>query len=47
MDLPLRELLSEAMIPAKQTEMLEQLLLSKIEELSEEEAESLLAKITQ
>lgn len=41
-DLPLRELLSEAMIPAKQAEMLEQMLLSKIEELSEEEVAVLL-----
>ena len=41
-DLPLRELLSEAMIPAKQAEMLEQILLSKIEELSEEEVAILL-----
>ncbi|MBE9213161.1 acyltransferase domain-containing protein [Plectonema cf. radiosum LEGE 06105] len=41
-DLPLRELLSEAMIPAKQAEMLEQILLSKIEELSEEEVAVLL-----
>ena len=41
-DLPLRELLSSAMIPAKQAEMLEQILLSKIEELSEEEVALLL-----
>lgn len=41
-DLPLRELLSEAMIPAKQAEMLEEILLSKIEELSEEEVAVLL-----
>jgi acyl transferase domain-containing protein/acyl carrier protein len=41
-DLPLRELLSSAMIPAKQAEMLEQILLSKIEELSEEEVAVLL-----
>ncbi|NJO31108.1 MAG: KR domain-containing protein, partial [Richelia sp. SL_2_1] len=41
-DLPLRELLSEAMIPVKQAEMLEQILLSKIEELSEEEVAVLL-----
>ncbi|WP_460199991.1 phosphopantetheine-binding protein [Scytonema sp. NUACC21] len=42
-DLPLRGLLLQAMIPIKQTEMIEQLLLEKIEELSEEEAEVLLA----
>ncbi|MFN6470955.1 MAG: beta-ketoacyl synthase N-terminal-like domain-containing protein [Nostoc sp. SerVER01] len=42
-DLPLRDLLSQAMIPAKQAEMIEQLLLEKIEELSEEEVEVLLA----
>ena len=41
-DLPLRELLSSAMIPAQQAEMLEQILLSKIEELSEEEVAVLL-----
>lgn len=41
-DLPLRELLSSAMTPAKQAEMLEQILLSKIEELSEEEVAVLL-----
>jgi acyl carrier protein len=42
-ELPLRDLLLEAMIPVKQAEMIEQLLLEKIEELSEEEAELLLA----
>ncbi|MCF2149902.1 acyltransferase domain-containing protein [Desmonostoc muscorum LEGE 12446] len=42
-DLPLRDLLSQAMIPVKQAEMIEQLLLEKIEELSEEEVEALLA----
>ncbi|MFN6513545.1 MAG: phosphopantetheine-binding protein [Nostoc sp. CreGUA01] len=42
-DLPLRDLLSQAMIPAKQAEIIEQLLLEKIEELSEEEVETLLA----
>ncbi|MBW4685869.1 MAG: acyltransferase domain-containing protein [Komarekiella atlantica HA4396-MV6] len=42
-DLPLRDLLSEAMIPAKQAEMIEQLLLEKIVELSEEEVEAFLA----
>ncbi|MBE9104486.1 acyltransferase domain-containing protein [Nostoc cf. edaphicum LEGE 07299] len=41
-ELPLRDLLLEAMIPVKQAEMIEQLLLEKIEELSEEEAELLL-----
>ncbi|MEH2186412.1 MAG: beta-ketoacyl synthase N-terminal-like domain-containing protein [Nostoc sp.] len=41
-DLPLRDLLLQAMIPAKQAEMIEQLLLEKIEELSEEEVEALL-----
>ncbi|MBW4431898.1 MAG: acyltransferase domain-containing protein [Pelatocladus maniniholoensis HA4357-MV3] len=44
-DLPLRDLLLEAMIPAKQAEMIEQLLVEKIEGLSEEEAESFLANI--
>ncbi|TBR57001.1 polyketide synthase [Westiellopsis prolifica IICB1] len=43
-DLPLRDLLLKAMIPAKQAEMIEQLLLEKIEQLSEEEVEALLAK---
>ncbi|KAB8332632.1 acyltransferase domain-containing protein [Scytonema tolypothrichoides VB-61278] len=43
-ELPLRDLLVQAMIPAKQAEMIEQLLLEKIEELSEEEVEVLLAK---
>ncbi|MEH2158022.1 type I polyketide synthase [Nostoc sp.] len=42
-ELPLRDLLLEAMIPVKQAEMIEQLLLEKIEELSEEEVEMLLA----
>ncbi|MCP6760235.1 MAG: acyltransferase domain-containing protein [Fischerella sp. CENA71] len=42
-DLPLRDLLLKAMIPAKQAEMIEQLLLEKIEQLSEEEVEALLA----
>ncbi|MDZ8136600.1 MAG: beta-ketoacyl synthase N-terminal-like domain-containing protein [Nostoc sp. DedQUE04] len=41
-ELPLRDLLVQAMIPAKQAEMVEQLLLEKIEELSEEEVEALL-----
>ncbi|BAZ20918.1 beta-ketoacyl synthase [Kalymmatonema gypsitolerans NIES-4073] len=41
-DLPLRDLLLQAMIPVKQTEMIEQLMLEKIEELSEEEVEVLL-----
>jgi acyl transferase domain-containing protein/acyl carrier protein len=41
-DLPLRDLLLQAMIPSKQAEMIEQLLLEKIEELSEEEVEVLL-----
>ncbi|MDZ8110304.1 MAG: phosphopantetheine-binding protein [Nostoc sp. DedQUE12a] len=41
-DLPLRDLLSQATIPAKQAEMIEELLLEKIEELSEEEVEALL-----
>ncbi|MDZ8092005.1 MAG: beta-ketoacyl synthase N-terminal-like domain-containing protein [Nostoc sp. DedQUE05] len=42
-DLPLRDLLLQAMIPTKQAEMIEQLLLEKIEELSEEEVETFLA----
>jgi len=41
-ELPLRDFLMEAMIPAKQAELIEQLLLEKIEELSEEEVEVLL-----
>ncbi|MEH2349580.1 MAG: beta-ketoacyl synthase N-terminal-like domain-containing protein [Nostoc sp.] len=41
-EFPLREFLLEAMIPAKQAEMIEELLLEKIEELSEEEVELLL-----
>jgi acyl transferase domain-containing protein/acyl carrier protein len=41
-DLPLRDLLLSAMIPVKQAEMLEQLLLEKIEELSESEVAVLL-----
>ncbi|MHC5744955.1 MAG: type I polyketide synthase [Nostoc sp.] len=41
-DLPLRDILFEAMIPAKQAEIVEQLLLEKIEELSEEEVAVLL-----
>ncbi|MFN6461417.1 MAG: polyketide synthase [Nostoc sp. DedVER02] len=41
-ELPLREFLLQAMIPAKQAEMIEYLLLEKIEELSEEEVELLL-----
>jgi acyl transferase domain-containing protein/acyl carrier protein len=46
-DLPLRDLLLEAMIPAKQAEIVEQLLLEKIEELSEEEAEAFLANLVE
>ncbi len=42
-ELPLRDLLLQAMIPAKQAEIIEQLLLEKLEELSEEEAEAVLA----
>ncbi|MFW9259421.1 acyltransferase domain-containing protein, partial [Nostoc sp. CALU 546] len=42
-ELPLRDLLVQAMIPAKQAEMIEQLLLEKIEELSEEQVAVLLA----
>ncbi|MBW4477615.1 MAG: acyltransferase domain-containing protein [Tolypothrix brevis GSE-NOS-MK-07-07A] len=42
-DLPLRDLLLEAMIPIKQAEIVEQLLLEKIEELSEEEVSVLLS----
>ncbi|MEH1860180.1 MAG: beta-ketoacyl synthase N-terminal-like domain-containing protein [Nostoc sp.] len=42
-ELPLRDLLLEAMIPIKQAEMIEQLLLEKIEEFSEEEVEMFLA----
>ncbi|MBD2677480.1 MULTISPECIES: type I polyketide synthase [Nostoc] len=41
-DLPLRDLLSQATIPVKQAEMIEELLLEKIEELSQEEVEALL-----
>ncbi|MFN6437895.1 MAG: phosphopantetheine-binding protein [Nostoc sp. DedSLP01] len=41
-DLALRDLLSQAMIPAKQAEIIEQLLLEKIEELSDEEVEAFL-----
>ncbi|MHC5857709.1 type I polyketide synthase [Nostoc sp.] len=41
-ELPLRDLLLQAMIPGKQAEMMEQLLLEKIEELSDEEVEVLL-----
>lgn len=41
-ELPLRDLLLEAMIPIKQAEIVEQLLLEKIEELSEEEVSYLL-----
>ncbi|MCC5604900.1 type I polyketide synthase [Nostoc favosum] len=46
-DLPLRDLLLQAMIPAKQAEIIEQLLLEKIEELSEEEAEAFLANFAE
>ncbi|MDZ8085083.1 MAG: beta-ketoacyl synthase N-terminal-like domain-containing protein [Nostoc sp. DedQUE12b] len=46
-DLPLRNLLLEAMIPVKQAEMIEQLLLEKIEELSDKEVESFLANLPQ
>ncbi|MEH2030394.1 MAG: beta-ketoacyl synthase N-terminal-like domain-containing protein [Nostoc sp.] len=41
-DLLLRDILFEAMIPAKQAEIVEQLLLEKIEELSEEEVAAIL-----
>ncbi|WP_375452849.1 beta-ketoacyl synthase N-terminal-like domain-containing protein [uncultured Nostoc sp.] len=41
-ELPLRDLLLQAMIPAKQAEMIEQLLFEKIEELSEDEVALLL-----
>ncbi|MEH1940535.1 MAG: beta-ketoacyl synthase N-terminal-like domain-containing protein [Nostoc sp.] len=41
-ELPLRDLLLQAMIPAKQAEIIEQLLFEKIEELSEEEVALLL-----
>lgn len=41
-ELPLRDLLVQAMIPRLQAEMMEQLLLEKIEELSDEEVEVLL-----
>ncbi|GJD16858.1 beta-ketoacyl synthase [Rivularia sp. IAM M-261] len=41
-DLPLRDLLLEAMIPTKQAEIIEQLMLEKIEELSEEEVAAIL-----
>jgi acyl transferase domain-containing protein/acyl carrier protein len=42
-ELPLRDLLVQAMIPRLQAEMIEQLLMEKIEELSEEEVAVLLA----
>ncbi|NMG06767.1 type I polyketide synthase [Brasilonema sp. UFV-L1] len=42
-ELPLRDLLLQAMIPRLQAEMIEQLLMEKIEELSEEEVAVLLA----
>ncbi len=42
-ELPLRDLLLEAMIPIKQAEMIEQLMLEKITELSEEEVAALLS----
>ncbi|MEH2283680.1 MAG: beta-ketoacyl synthase N-terminal-like domain-containing protein [Nostoc sp.] len=41
-DIGLRDLLLEVMIPAKQTEMIEEMMLAKIEELSEEEVAVLL-----
>ncbi|MEH2354898.1 type I polyketide synthase [Nostoc sp.] len=41
-DLALRDLLLEVMIPAKQAEMIEEMMLAKIEELSEEEVAVLL-----
>ncbi|MEC4811962.1 MAG: beta-ketoacyl synthase N-terminal-like domain-containing protein [Scytonema sp. PMC 1069.18] len=41
-DIPIRNLLLQGLIPAKQAEMIEQLLLEKIEELSEEEVQALL-----
>ncbi|AFY44058.1 type I polyketide synthase [Nostoc sp. PCC 7107] len=41
-ELPLRDLLLQAMIPAKQAEMIEELMLAKIAELSEEEVAVLL-----
>ncbi|MUG96486.1 acyltransferase domain-containing protein [Scytonema sp. UIC 10036] len=44
-DLPLRNLLLEAMIPIKQAEIIEQLLLEKVEKLSEEEAAMLLFSV--
>jgi acyl transferase domain-containing protein/acyl carrier protein len=44
-ELPLRDLLLEAMIPIKQAEIIEQLMFEKVEELSEEEAESFLSNI--
>ncbi|MCC5601600.1 type I polyketide synthase [Nostoc favosum] len=46
-DLPLRDLLLDAMIPIKQAEIVEQLLLEKIEELSEEDAETFLANLVE
>ncbi|WP_138500697.1 type I polyketide synthase [Nostoc sp. PA-18-2419] len=45
-DLPLRDLLLQAMMPIKQAEMIERLLVEKIEELSEEEVEMLLVNHT-
>ncbi|MBD2344915.1 type I polyketide synthase [Anabaena subtropica] len=41
-ELPLRDLLLQAMIPAKQAEMVEQILLEKLEDLSDEEVAILL-----
>ncbi|MBE8964969.1 acyltransferase domain-containing protein [Nostocales cyanobacterium LEGE 12452] len=46
-DLPLRDLLLSAMIPIKQAEMIEQLMLEKIETLSDKEVESFLANFIQ
>jgi acyl transferase domain-containing protein/acyl carrier protein len=42
-ELPLRDLLLQGMLPIKQAEMIEQLMLEKIEELSEEQVAVLLA----
>ncbi|WP_038081830.1 phosphopantetheine-binding protein [Tolypothrix bouteillei] len=44
-ELPLRDLLLEGLTVAKQAEMIEQLLLKKIDELSEEEVAVILASI--
>jgi acyl transferase domain-containing protein len=44
-ELSLRDMLSQAMVPAKQAEMIEELLLEKVKELSDEEAAALLQNL--